>query len=105
MAEASQIDRETGRELRRVMRSAQKLRRFWEAPPETVPPDHGDFRTRVDIALGVAAWRPLLEIARHGLEVAPDPELFDDAKERFRVVTGDRWMEETSFEEWQAQQR
>jgi len=100
IAESGQVDRETARELRRVMRSAQKLRRFWESSPANLPPDHGDFRTRVDIAVGAAAWRPLLALARRGLEVSPDAELYEEVKERFRVVSGERWMEGVSYEEW-----
>lgn len=100
IAESGEVDRETAKALRRVLRSAQKLRKFWESPPEKLPPDHGDFRTRVDIAVGAAAWRPILAIARHGLDAAPDAQLFEQVKERFRVVTGERWMDGVSYEEW-----
>lgn len=100
VGESGELDRETARELRRVTRAAQKLRRFWAEPPPNVPPDHGDFRTRVDIAVGVSAWRPLLAIARHGLEVAPDSALFEQGKELFRVVAGEHWMEGVSYEAW-----
>ncbi len=100
IAESGETDRETARELRRVLRSSQKLRRFWGAPPDNLPPDHGDFRTKVDIAVGAAAWRPLLALARHGLADSPDPQLFDEVKERFRVVSGERWMEGVTFDEW-----
>ena len=100
IAHSSAVDKEVARELRRVLRSAQKLRGFWSQPAENRPPDHGDWRTRVDIGLGVAAWRPLLAIARHGLVVSPEDQLFEDVKARFRVVSGDRWMDGVSFEEW-----
>jgi hypothetical protein len=100
VAESGEVDKETARELRRVLRSAQKLRRFWETPPASLPPDHGDFRTRVDIAVGPGAWRPLLAMARHGLAETPDSELFDEVKERFRVVAGEHWMEGVSYAEW-----
>lgn len=100
IAQSSEVDKEVARELRRVLRAAQKLRAFWEVPSEGRPPDHGDFRTRVDIALGVKAWRPLLTIARHGLGQNPNPELFADVKERFRVVSGEHWMEGVGYEAW-----
>jgi len=100
IAQSSAVDKEVARELRRVLRAAQKLREFWRQPAADSPPDHGDWRTRVDIGLGVKAWRPLLAIARHGLEAAPDSELFLDVKARFRVVTGEHWMEGVSYEEW-----
>lgn len=101
-AQAGDVDKEVARELRRVLRAAQKLRTFWATPADERPPDYGDFRTRVDIAVGVKAWRPLLAIARHGLSQDPDPELFADVKERFRVVAGEPWMEGVDYEAWLA---
>jgi hypothetical protein len=100
LAHSSAVDKEVARELRRVLRAAQKLREFWQEPATSRPPDHGDWRTRVDIGLGIKAWRPLLAIARHGLEVSPSEELFDEVKARFRVVVGEVWMEGVSYQEW-----
>ena len=100
LASSSDMDKEIGRELRRIVRAAQKLRDFWLAPAAGRPPDHGDWRTRVDIGLGVKAWRPLLALARLGLARDPDEELYEDVKERFRVVTGERWMEDVAFDQW-----
>lgn len=102
IAASGALDREVGRELRRVVRVAQKLRDFWLDPPDGHPPDHGDWRARVDIAQGARAWRPLLAIARIGLERDPDAAVFEEVKARLRVVTGERWMEGVSFEEWSA---
>lgn len=103
IAQSMIVDKEVGRELRRVIRSAQKLRAFWSDPATGRPPDHGDWRARVDIGLGAAAWRPLLAITRHGLDLQPSAELFADVRDRFRVVTGERWMEGLSFEDWMAE--
>lgn len=100
IAHSSTVDKDVARELRRVLRAAQRLREFWAEPAAGRPPDHGDWRTRVDIGLGVKAWRPLLAIARHGLEHAPSEELFEDVKSRFRVVSGEGWMEGVSYAEW-----
>ncbi|MCP3975611.1 MAG: hypothetical protein GY720_14090 [bacterium] len=100
IASSMQVDKEVARELRRVLRATQKLRDFWLAPATGRPPDHGDWRTRVDIGLGIKAWRPLLEIARHGLQRQPSEELFADVKERFRVVMGERWMDGVDYEGW-----
>jgi hypothetical protein len=105
VAASSFVDKEIGRELRRIVRAAQKLRDFWLAPAGGRPPDHGDWRARVDIGSGVKAWRPLLALARVGLSREPAPDLFEDVKERFRVVTGERWMEDVSFEEWLSDHR
>jgi len=100
VAQSMPAEKVVAREVRRVVRVAQKLRRFWLDPPPGIPPDHGDWRARVDIGLGVAAWRPLLAIARHALDESPQPELFEDVKARFRVVTGERWMEGVEYEGW-----
>ncbi len=100
IATSTVVDKEVARELRRVLRATQKLRDFWLAPATGRPPDHGDWRTRVDIGLGIKAWRPLLEIARHGLNQQPNEELFIEVKERFRVVTGERWMDGIEYGEW-----
>lgn len=105
VAASSFVDKEIGRELRRIVRAAQKLRDFWLTPAAGRPPDHGDWRARVDIGTGVKAWRPLLALARLGLSREPDRVLYDDVKERFRVVTGERWMEDVSFDEWVADHR
>ena len=88
-----------GREIRRSLRVAQKLQAFWREDVER-PSDHGDWRTRVDLAMGPRAWRPTLEIARAGLEEAPSEALFEEVQQRFRVVNSDRWMEEVTFSEW-----
>jgi hypothetical protein len=92
--------RELAREVRRCLRAARKLRDFWLEPPPGVPSDAGDWRTRVDVALGIRAWRPLLAITQAGLHDAPSEELFDEAKARFREVHGERWMEGVSYEQW-----
>lgn len=89
------------REIRRCLRNAIKLREFWERD-EARPDDHGDWRARVDMAIGPRAWRPSLAIARAGLDEAPSEELFREVQNRFRVVYNDRWMEESSFSEWLA---
>lgn len=100
IASGGAIDRELARELRRVVRAAQRLRDFWAEPADNLPPDHGDFRTRVDIGAGVKAWRPVLAIAQLGLDAFPAPELFAEVKERFRVVAGEAWMEGVSYDQW-----
>lgn len=102
VAASSHVDKDVGRELRRIVRAAQKLRDFWLDPAAGRPPDHGDWRTRVDIGIGVRAWRPLLALARLGLSREPAAELFEDVKERFRVVSGERWMEGVAFDAWLA---
>lgn len=96
-------DRDGVRLLRRVIRAAARLQAFWVVEDASRPDDHGDWRTRVDIALGARAWRPVLDLAMHALESHPSPELFEMVKERFPVVTSQRWMEGVGYEEWLAE--
>ncbi len=97
-----QPSRAVARHVRAVLRMSVKLAAFWREPPPGVP-DDGDWTARVDVAFGARAWRPLLEVARTGLEAHPDAELFEEVKERFRVVHNQRWMEGVGYEEWQAE--
>ena len=99
LVEASDLPREAIREVRRSLRSAQKLKAFWSSSASAVS-DHDDWRSRVDIALGPKAWRPTLDLARVGLEDSPCEEIFAEVKARFAVVNSERWMEGVSFEEW-----
>ena len=99
LAEANELPREAQRQIRRSLRAAQRLQGFWSSESSTVA-DHDDWRSKVDIALGARAWRPLLDLARVGLETAPSEELFDQVKERFALVNSDRWMDGVSFAEW-----
>ena len=93
-------ERETAKYIRRAIRVSLKLAEFWRDPPESVPADVGEWQTRVDIALGARAWRPVLETARIGLRNAPTEELFAEVKRRFRVVHHSFWMEDVSYLEW-----
>lgn len=89
--------------LRQVLRAAEKLRRFWSGP--NAPHSTEDWRSRVDLALGPRAWRPTLDIAMAGVEMSPDPELFVEVQERFRLVHGDSWLDGAGYEEWLSQKR
>ena len=100
---AHELTKDAIKQIRRSLRAAQKLQQFWLDDRSSVS-DHDDWRTRVDIALGAKAWRPLLDFARIGLEMSPDEELFNEVKELFAVVTQDRWMEGIGFEQWLANQ-
>lgn len=99
LTDANELPREAQRAIRRSMRAAQKLQAFWSNDGSEVSA-HDDWRTKVDIALGARAWRPLLDLARVGLETAPSEELFNQVKKRFALVNSDRWMDGVSFEQW-----
>jgi hypothetical protein len=98
-AAAGGIDRDQARAVRRALRMAEKLRNFWLRGEAAVVAE--DWRTRVDVALGPRAWRPTLELAQHGLDVAPTSELFAEVRSRFRIVNSEPWMDGIDFETWQ----
>lgn len=89
------------REVRRAVRNARRLARFWSERATA----SGDWRSAVDVALGGRGWEPTLALARLGLEEAPSPELFAEAKRRFQVVHFRPWLEGVGFDEWLAGRR
>ena len=91
------IERSQVRLVRRCVRAAQKLARFWR---EADRPPPADWRSAVDVALGPPAWRPMLDLARLGLAEQPSEDLFEEVKRRFRVVHSNRWMEGVTYDEW-----
>ncbi len=99
LADAGELPKEAQREVRRSLRAAQRLQVFWSTGQSAVS-DHDDWRSRVDISLGARAWRPLLDLARIGLQNAPSEELFDQVKECFALVNSDRWMDGVTYYEW-----
>ena len=100
--DADGIDRAAARSLRRAVRIATKLQRFWSSPDAEAHHKEMSWEARVDIAVGVPAWRPGLELAERDLEMTPSEEGFDEVRRRFRVVNGASWMEGVDYEEWRA---
>jgi hypothetical protein len=96
------IDRVAARSLRRAVRIAMKLQRFWSSPDAERYQGETSWEARVDIAVGVPAWRPGLELAERELETNPTEEGFDEVRRRFRVVNGSLWMEGVDYEEWRS---
>jgi hypothetical protein len=92
------VTREEATALRRCLRAAEKLRAFWAEGRAQIPAD--EWEARVDIALGVRAWRPALELAMAGLDRSPSPELFAEVGRRFRVVNGTPWLESVTYDAW-----
>lgn len=96
---ATTVDKVSAKHLRRIVRMAGKLQQFWESDSRVA--DAGiDWQSRVDIALGPRAWRPVLELAIHLLNNDPSEDLFDRVGELFRVVNNAEWMEGTTYDEW-----
>ena len=101
--DAGEIGREEAKHLRRAVRMAIKLQTFWSAADAARRRAEPSWRARVDIAVGVPAWRPALELAMLDLYANPTEDSFDDVRDRFRVVNGTPWLEGTSFASWRAE--
>jgi hypothetical protein len=95
------VDRGEAKQLRRALRIASKLQGFW-ADADAGRRAEQSWQARVDIAVGIPAWRPTLELAMMDLEDRPSQERFDDVRRRFRVVNGAPWQEGVSFADWTA---
>jgi hypothetical protein len=90
-------DKQPAAVLRKAVRLARKLAKYWgEHDPSSLP----DWRNGVDEALGTAGWEPQLDLVLWGLDDAPDPVTFEEAKTRFRAARFTPWMEDVSYEEW-----
>lgn len=83
--------------IRRAMRVAQKLRTFWlEAG------DRADLRweSRVDLAQGPPAWRPVLDLAKVHMHNSPSEESFGEVSRLFRLVNNQEFLDGIDFDEW-----
>ncbi len=94
------VDRLAARSLRRAVRIAMKLQRFWASQEAERYRGEVSWEARVDIAIGIPAWRPGLELAEQDLEASPSPEGFEDVGRRFRLVNGTVWMEGVEYDAW-----
>jgi len=101
-ADVGAVDRDVARELRRALRVATKLQRFWSSADAERHLGERDWRSRVDLAVGPPAWRPTLELARAELAARPSEEAFEAVRDRFRLVNNQPWMEGITYEEWSA---
>ncbi|MCL1594186.1 MAG: hypothetical protein M3132_07550 [Actinomycetia bacterium] len=97
LGEFSELDRASAKYIRRVMTAARKLRAFWSEHPV----DEGiDWRSRVDLALGNRAWRPVLDLATYLLSIDPSPEVFERTSILFRTVNHEQFIDGITYEEW-----
>lgn len=92
-----EIDRDVAKRLRRILSTARKLRAFWYGHVDR--PDL-EWRSRVDLALGPRAWRPVMELAMLLLESDPSEDLFDRAADLFRIVTNQPYLDGIGYEKW-----
>lgn len=99
VAAGSEIDRNNAKHVRRCVNVARKLAAFWSAR-EPARSDPSEWPSRVDLALGVRAWRPQLELARYLLELAPSVETYEKAAQLFRMVNNEPFLDGISYEVW-----
>jgi hypothetical protein len=99
IAATTDLDKQTAKLLRRLVRTVQKLATFWAADARLGDLSLG-WRTRVDIALGPRAWRPVLDLSQHLLEVGPSEEIYASVADLFRVVNGESWAEGLTYDAW-----
>ena len=91
------VSRVEAKYIRRALRTAQALRTFWQDAP-----DRSDLTwdSRVDLALGPKAWRPVLELARIRLRSSRSEDGFIDVARLFRLVNGEDYLDGIGFDEW-----
>lgn len=99
VAGADGVDKVSAKYLRRIVRVAGKLQQFWLSDERASDPSL-DWTSRVDIAMGPKAWRPVLDLATYMLESHPSPETFERVASMFRVVNSVEFLDGASFEEW-----
>lgn len=96
------LDREEAKAVRRTMRLAQKLQEFWLASDDRA--DLG-WASKVDMALGPKAWRPVLDLATTQLRSESSEKAFDDVARLFRLVTNQAFLDGMDYEDWRQQQK
>ncbi len=102
VASGYEVDRNGAKFARRCLSSARKLAAFW-VDREPGDDDPSGWTSRVDLALGIRAWRPQLDLARHLLDVAPSSEMYDRVAVLFRVVNNEEFLDGMSYDEWLSQ--
>lgn len=95
--EAVGFDRQQAKALRKAVRTARRLSRYWSERAGTELPD---WRNGVDEALGARGWEVHLVLVMNALDAAPDADLFEEARRLHRAVTFTEWMEGVSYDEF-----
>ena len=99
-----EIDRIEAKLIRRCVNVARKLAVFWLAR-DGGRDDPVEWHSRVDLALGIRAWRPQLELAQHLLEKSLDDVTFNKAAQLFRIVNHEPFLDGMSYEAWRESHR
>lgn len=90
-------DKVAAKHVRRAMRVAQALQRFWLDAS-----DRGDlaWTSKVDLALGPRAWRPVLDLAQNHLLSDPSAESFGEVSRLFRLVNNESFLDGIEYSDW-----
>jgi len=83
--------------IRRALRVAQRLAVFWLEAHDR--PDLG-WESKVDLALGPKAWRPVLDLAEAQLDRTRSEESFQDVSRLFPLVNRESFLDGIDFDEW-----
>lgn len=102
VATGYELDRASAKFVRRSLNNARKLAAFWSQNEGTAD-DPAGWVSRVDLTLGVRAWRPQLDLARHLLESDPSEEIYERTVSLFRLVTNEEFLDGMSYDEWSQQ--
>jgi len=101
-ATSEEVDKAAAKYLRRIVTMAERLRTFWSGDERVVNAAIA-WRSRVDLAFGPRAWRPVLDLADHLFEAQPTEELFMTVGELFRLVNNRPWLDGISYDQWCAE--
>jgi len=87
--------------IRRALRVAQKLQVFWLGSQDR--PDLG-WESKVDLAFGPKAWRPVLDLSETQLASTRSAESFQDVVRLFPLVNNEEFLDGIDFDAWQQTQ-
>lgn len=99
VASNHEIDRVAAKYVRRCLGMSRRLASFWAVRPDTAG-DPDDWRSRVDIAFGIRAWRPQLDLAQHLLVGTATHDAYRHVVELFRLINGAPFLDGMSYDEW-----
>lgn len=95
------VSRQEAKYVRRALRVAQTLHAFWLEIEDR--PDLG-WESRVDLALGLKAWRPVLALAEIQLATSPSEGSFEDVAKLFPLVNNQEFLDGIDYDAWQQTQ-
>lgn len=99
VAVSYELDRERAKYVRRCVNISRRLAEFWSSR-EGGGDDPEDWRSRVDLSLGVRAWRPQLDLAGKLLEATGERAAFDRVVALFRIVNNEPFLDGISYDDW-----